>query len=116
MCRIAQPPHLVVITQTDPAEFISAFGTCEHVNKHIFRRGIPLILTCHVVASIIFIDAVDTIAARALLRELANSSKTRGFLRLLVTLFAAGCTILVLLTCFAPMPCVLVEDTHLVAT
>jgi hypothetical protein len=73
-------------------------------------------LTCHVVAPIILLDVVHTVAARTLLREFADGLKTCGFLRLLIALLAARCTILIVLACFAFMPVVLVEDTHLVAT
>jgi hypothetical protein len=57
-------------------------------------------LTSRVVAPIILLDVVHTVAARTLLREFADGLETCGFLRLLVPFLVARCTILVLVACF----------------
>ena len=68
------------------------------------------------VAPIVLLEVIDAAGARTFLGQFPNRLETGGFLGPLVSLLAAGRTVLKLVACFAFMPCVLVDNTDLVAT
>lgn len=89
MRRVSPCPHLIVITQADPAKLVPTSGACvplsnpvSSVSQH--RLG----LTSHMVTPIILLDVVDTVRPRAFLRHPTDGFETGGFLCLLIALFA----------------------------
>ena len=68
------------------------------------------------VASIILLDIVYTTRPRAFLGQLSDGLETGSFFSPLVPLLAARRTVLKLLARLAFMPCVLVDNTDLMAT
>jgi hypothetical protein len=108
--RVSPGPHFVVVTQAYPAELESTFRAYDNFSITFSRaRGI-IELTRHVVTTIVLFDVVHAIWPWALLRELANRLQACSFLRLLISLFPARRTIIVLLTSLAFMPRVFVND------
>jgi hypothetical protein len=73
-------------------------------------------LTRRTVATIVLLDAIDAAGARTFLGQSSNRLETGGFLGPLVSLLAAERTVLKFLACLAFMPCVLVDNTGVVAT
>jgi hypothetical protein len=72
MCRVPSYSHQVVVTETYPTEFVSAFEACHIVSTLLLCKEQPSEHTRHVVATIILFNVIDAVAPGTLLGELAD--------------------------------------------
>jgi len=115
MGRVAHSSDVVVVAKTDPAKLKAAFRAYES-QQAVIDVGSNAKLTCHVVAAIVLLNVPRTSGTRTLLGQLPDRLQTRFFLCSLVSLLATRRSIFKLLTSFAFMPCVLVDDADFVST